>query len=300
VKILVFGAGSIGIRHALNIVRLGHHVEVVEPFPSRRSEFEDTHTNIAIHPTIPQGDFNAAVVCVPISAHAKVLNQCLANGLPIYIEKPIGKDTNIKNFRQLASMNNLPLIMVGYQLRFHEAVEFIREWRTDSPPISYKLACRCDMSSWVGASRNEDFLLELSHEIDLALHLGATELNDCEINMRLRRAKLYFTNCTVLLDGSFKGYQREWECKSANDDFMKSSFRSPESLGGDMYIKSMNHFLSAVERGAKTTSHGCTFTEAINVLDVIAQVRNAYVERTVGAPSAASSGRRVGRSRGSE
>jgi len=261
-KIVVIGNGSIGMRHADNLLRMKHSVLVIDSDPAKMAS-GTLSKKLNGH--------DAAVICVPTNQHLSVLRKCLDKGLPTYIEKPLGNHTQLGQWRKLSREKNLPAIMVGYQLRFHNSIQECVKIHGKNSIIGGDLKCLCNMSTWRGQSGKGNFLLEMSHEIDLAMYLGAGELTSSVSDIKRRYALMAFEGgWSVELHGSSKKYNRSWILYDT-DASVEFNHDDPESLGNEMYENSMRHFLSAV-KSKRRISQGCTLSQAIDVLDVIKNV----------------------------
>lgn len=265
-KVVVIGNGSIGMRHANNLLRMKHSVLVID---------SDSAKTASGTLTKQLSGHDAAVICVPTNQHLSVLRKCLIKGLPTYIEKPVGHHTQLAEWRKLLRTKHLPLIMVGYQLRFHRDIQqWIKQRGKQSTERRVfnqsrgQLESFCDMSTWRGRSGKGNFLLEMSHEIDLAMYLGAGVLTSSVSDAKRRYAFMSFRGgWSVELSGASRKYHRSWILKS-RDAAATFEYRDPESLGNEMYEASMRHFLNAVKRKRRITQ-GCTLWQAIDVLDAI-------------------------------
>src|SRR5690242_3290965 len=104
-NIEVIGMGSIGSRHAHNLMSLGHRVRGIDPDRARQIDGFG-------------GKPDAYVVAVPTADHLGVFNTIKDNGRPIFMEKPIADriDPDLKK-----------VVMVGYNLRFHPCVMRAKE-----------------------------------------------------------------------------------------------------------------------------------------------------------------------------
>ena len=94
--------------------------------------------------------------------------------IKILIEKPI-----FEKFKNISIKNNR--VFVGYNLRFHPAVSFLKKFISKNLPIDIKILTNSYLPSWrkrnylnnyaVNTKRGGGVILDLSHEIDLALWL---------------------------------------------------------------------------------------------------------------------------------
>lgn len=161
----VVGAGSIGVRHRRVLEALGSTVAVV----SRREDAGD-------HPTIAAamgaGHPDYVVLATETERHLESLEDLAETGYRgrVLLEKPA--------FPEARSFPTLPFttLAVGYQLRFHPAVQCLREELVGATVVSAQARYGQYLPDWrpgrdyrstVTAGPGGGVLLELSHEIDL-------------------------------------------------------------------------------------------------------------------------------------
>lgn len=159
-KIGVLGLGSIGSRHARNLVAMGHEVIGYDPQIHQLPQRE-----LAI------GTSDAMVIASPTREHYHDLLDSMAAGKPTFVEKPIAA-TAFEWNRLSCEPHKTPKVFVGYNLRFCECVIKAREWIDDG------LIGNLLWGNFTCAQLNNkpDYLrdgviLNWSHEIDLALYL---------------------------------------------------------------------------------------------------------------------------------
>lgn len=166
-KIGVIGLGSIGMRHAKNLHDLGHTVFGYDPDEKRALELRDmwdegtatTGSSRDFYEILERSD--AVVVASPTETHFDVIAKC--KDKPVFVEKPIGG-------RGAPVIGNV--IMVGYNLRFHQCVKTAKRWLDQGfigEPQWANLVC--GQYSDKEAYLRDGVILNWSHEIDLALYL---------------------------------------------------------------------------------------------------------------------------------
>ena len=178
-KIAIFGGGSIGTRHAQNIIALGVPLDNLTVF--------DTAAEPQCSGVIPEirvidaldrdnahisrwGEFDAGIICTPASMHAVTIHRAITYRRPFFVEKPATLGTH--ELTEAEWTTDVPHL-VGYNWRFVPAVvemaETVRGWCANGDSITpVRFEARSDMSTWPGRAYASP-LWEMCHEIDLAL-----------------------------------------------------------------------------------------------------------------------------------
>ena len=172
VNVVVVGAGSIGSRHQRILKQLGHQVSVVSAH-SPNAEFK------SLSDALGRQSFDYVVIASQTSQHFHDFSTLIRNKFKgrVLIEKPLFE----KPYR--LKSNLFSLAAVGYNLRFHPAIIWLRDtlpklghlssanfyvgqhlptWRRDT---DYRRSSSAQDTSGGGVLR------DLSHELDLAQHL---------------------------------------------------------------------------------------------------------------------------------
>jgi len=186
VKIAVIGAGSIGSRHARILQDLKHEVVIVS---SHVNSQLGTAKYKSISDALKHDQFEYVVVASKTSQHLNDLNElCNAKFAgSVLIEKPLFASSH------RVAKNNFEFAGVGYNLRFHPAVLWLRGVLPRLGKISsanfyagqYLPTWRDNNdysnSSSAKATSGGGVLRDLSHELDLAQHFFGdwTQLTAC-------------------------------------------------------------------------------------------------------------------------
>lgn len=165
-RFLVIGLGSIGVRHAENLMALGHKVigyDIGTPAP------------VGIELTAALSDvkdIDGCIIATPTSEHAENLHYALERGWwPVLVEKPIA---NKISERLVSDIQTEPLIiMMGNNLRFHPscrlAKRYLEQGMLGSPIWAHIAVAQYNDKPQY---RRDGVLLNWGgHEIDLALWL---------------------------------------------------------------------------------------------------------------------------------
>jgi predicted dehydrogenase len=183
VKVLVVGLGSIGQRHARNL--LSHStISVIgfDPVQTKLPELEEC-LNFNFVETFEQGielNPNCVFICTPADTHIEYAKKALLAGAHLFIEKPLAPDLfGLSELVELAQRTNV-VTMVGCNLRFHPAfiackkmldagldrkilavkAEFGYSLPRWHPNLDYKQRYSAD------ASKGGGVILDAIHEID--------------------------------------------------------------------------------------------------------------------------------------
>lgn len=194
-RILICGLGSIGRRHArilrqnfpsieLSVWRSGQGAECPE-LELMSHHFLDLDAAIRWKP-------DAAVICSPAPLHQHQALSLIRERIPVLIEKPVGIGSEPQEgWDELLQHSQTVPVVIGYVLRHDPCAEYLKK-KMDSGEFGKVLEADFYCGSWLPDWRpNLDYrscvsskqsmgggvLLELSHEIDLALWL----LDDFEI-----------------------------------------------------------------------------------------------------------------------
>ena len=181
-SVLVCGAGSIGMRHIINLISLGVKVLVWR----NRPELVDTLANkldvkvfLSIDEALMQAD--AVVIATATNTHLDLALKAAQMKKAIFIEKPISHTVvGVNNLAELVRNNSL-VFEVGCQLRAHPNLIKLRKLIADSdygPLYTYRAVVGQRLEDWrpdvdyrksysADLKRGGGALLDLIHEIDL-------------------------------------------------------------------------------------------------------------------------------------
>lgn len=128
-KILLIGPGSIGQRHARNILALGYNdLSVVSRSGTMPGEFAALPVFISVEDALSSSHYDAAIVCTPTSLHLASVKTLLQAKIPnIYIEKPVSHSLDgIEDLLALSRIykNN---IVVGFDLHFDPGIQKVKQ-----------------------------------------------------------------------------------------------------------------------------------------------------------------------------
>jgi len=181
-KIVFFGLGSIGTRHArLLKAEYGHELFAFRSGISQKSNqlgIPEIRTWREIEKIKP----DVAFITNPTSLHINTALYCARRGINLFIEKPLGSQTrNLKGLLNEVSKRKLSTY-VAYLLRFHPVVielkkyaqkhklfhmrvqttSYLHRWRPGSDPLK-SYSARLEMGGGV--------IYDLSHELDYVQYI---------------------------------------------------------------------------------------------------------------------------------
>ena len=167
-KVLIFGFGSIGIKHA-NLLRRLKKISNVLIFSKRRNKkFNSTNHILDILEYNP----DYILVCSETYQHhqsIKIIEKNFKNKI-VLVEKPLFHKSLKCSFK-----NNK--YYVGYNLRFHPVIKFLKNKIKQKEIFSVSIFCNSFLPKWrknidyfnsysSSKKRGGGVLLDLSHEID--------------------------------------------------------------------------------------------------------------------------------------
>jgi predicted dehydrogenase len=184
VRVAVLGLGSIGLRHARNLVALGQEVVGFDPLLERREALEEAGGKTTEDRAALIKDADAVVVASPNVHHLDDLRAAIEAGRPAFVEKPLSHKLDGVD-AVLAQADKMGVaIFAALNLRFHPAVQEAKRRLAAGDigkPLWGRLICSSYLPNW---RPNQDYrqgytsdpttggvLFDIVHEFDLAHHL---------------------------------------------------------------------------------------------------------------------------------
>jgi predicted dehydrogenase len=268
-RVGLVGLGSIGRRHLGNLLALGADVVAMDVSPEAIEKARSAYPHAHYGDSLPFAGLDALVIATPLDSHLPLVEEAVARRLPFFVEKPLGTLEQLPRWRKIAALD-LPVNQVGYNLRFHAAALALKVDHP-SPSVGY-FNCCSDMRHWPGRGYGSA-LLEMSHEIDLAMWFGAPT-DDVTGWVNGNEAEVEFGPYTdrwrVYLNGTATSYSRWWYVDGEDE-----SFDAASELGTAMYYAEMAHFLKRVRSGGPTR---CPLADGLRVLEVCRQIEQVAHE----------------------
>ncbi len=183
-RVAVLGLGSIGMRHARNLLELGASVTGFDPEPARRNALREAGGEVVERLDDALEGAQGALVCSPSHWHLTHLEAAIGAGCHVFVEKPLAhSDTGLDLLVDRAEAEDR-VIANGLMLRFHPAVERARDL-VHGGGIGRLLWARFQCSSYLPGWRpKQDYrkgyaadpeaggvIFDHVHEFDLACHL---------------------------------------------------------------------------------------------------------------------------------
>ena len=193
-KVIIIGAGSIGRRHATNLVTLGIEVSVFDvnqPLLKTICAENPWNPIVDLDFAFDQNQFDAAIICTPNYLHIPYAQKAVDAGLNIFIEKPLSHNRQGVN-ELLGDVDKKSLIgMAGFMLRFEPGLCYIKRVLDISQVAFARIESASHMPLWhpesdyrksysANRSMGGGIILDDVHEIDYAFWLfGIPESVSC-------------------------------------------------------------------------------------------------------------------------
>ena len=181
-KILFFGLGSIGKKHA-RIILDDFDFELYS-YRTRKGqeknslnieEFDNLNDVFSIKPDI-------AFITNPTNLHVKTALKCAERNINLFIEKPISHNLDFTDELEKEIKKRNLFSYVAYNLRFHPIIEKMKEIISEEESMEFKVRCSSYLPDW---RPNQDYsksysakkemgggvTLDLSHEFDYITYL---------------------------------------------------------------------------------------------------------------------------------
>ncbi len=192
-KILIIGKGSISLKHK-------HAIKLIsKKFKITNISSREFSNNVFI-----RNNFDLIIICSPSSFHYdhyKIIEKKFKN-TKVLIEKPLFN----KSYKIKKKHNNR--YFVGYNLRFHPVIKFLKNYLKDKQVFFVRANCSSYLPNWrkknyhKAVSSKKKFgggaLLELSHEIDYLLWIFKKIKINYSLNTKVSKLKIDTDDILIL------------------------------------------------------------------------------------------------------
>jgi Predicted dehydrogenases and related proteins len=181
-KIIIFGLGSIGQRHA-RILSTDYKCKLYTFHHKRRGVVSNTAVqHVYSWDEVRKIKPDIAFITNPTYLHIRTALKCAALGMHLFIEKPMSNTVaGIGTLRSLCRAKNLTCY-TAYCLRFNPVIEGMKKMLRGKKIFHARITCSSYLPNWRKGrdvktiysnfkKKGGGALLELSHEFDYAQHL---------------------------------------------------------------------------------------------------------------------------------
>jgi predicted dehydrogenase len=125
-KIGVLGLGSIGLRHATNLIALGHNVIGFDPSMDRQNLLIEKGGQVADKKDV-LSECDAVVIATPNQYHHTDMQACIDAGCHVFVEKPVSHKTDGLNDIDIEAKKKNLVISVGMNIRLNPAIQYLKD-----------------------------------------------------------------------------------------------------------------------------------------------------------------------------
>ena len=274
-KILILGCGSIGQRHAKNLIDLGYNVVLYDPSKKALDETMGlkTEERTTDYWEALQSGCSIALICSPPQHHIQQAIDCLEVDMHVFIEKPLSHNlAGIKQMYALSKRKKL-IVMVACNYRFIDSIKWAAK------KVGKVYGCQISYGSYLPDWRKTDYtkgyaakketgggvILDAGiHQIDLALGLFGNATLVASYAKKQSNLKIKTEDYADLILQHDKGV-----ITTIHVDYLsrarKHTIRFVGSEGtisidippsSEMYIKEIKHFLYCIEHKEKPIGDG--------------------------------------------
>ncbi|HLD72405.1 MAG TPA: Gfo/Idh/MocA family oxidoreductase [Candidatus Nanoarchaeia archaeon] len=181
-KIVIFGLGSIGKRHA-RIIQDNFNHEIYafrsrKDGPKNEFGFPEIYSFEELDLIKP----DLALITNPTDSHLRYAQECAKRGMHLFIEKPLSSTNDgLDQFCDIVKKNKVN-VYTAYCLRFHPLIQWLKSYLQLHQPFHITINASSYLPRWrKGVNHLEHYsafrergggiILELSHEIDYLYYL---------------------------------------------------------------------------------------------------------------------------------
>lgn len=190
-KIIVVGAGSIGQRHATNLVKLGADISVTDVnLALLKTSCANNSWNpvVDLDAALDKDAFDAAIICTPNHLHIPSAQKAVDAGLHVFIEKPMSHNRQgVDKLLNDVKKKNL-IGMGGFMLRYEPGLLYLKKNLSPENVAFAQIESGSHMPTWrpgtnyrmtysANRSMGGGIILDDVHEIDYACWLFGDPAN---------------------------------------------------------------------------------------------------------------------------
>lgn len=181
-KIIFFGLGSIGQRHAK--ILLDNFSHKVFAYRSNNNCFRNKLGIKELYSWREVGEIepDIAFITNPTFLHIKTALRCAPLGMHLFIEKPLSNSLKNVDLLQSICKKKKLTCYTAYSLRFHPVIKKIRELIANKKIYHIRITCSSNLADWrkprdskttysASIKQGGGVLLDLSHEFDYIQYL---------------------------------------------------------------------------------------------------------------------------------
>ena len=186
-RFVVLGLGSIGRRHAANLMALGQSVHGFDVVAGRRRAFEAGGGDAVVERDEAlqlAADGGAVVVASPNGQHRDDVLDALAAGSHVFVEKPFAHRLDGLQAALARAQENGQIVFAAHNLRYHPAVDGARKALADGAlgrVLWARAICASYLPDWrpeqdyrtgyAADPRTGGVIFDVIHEFDLCAYL---------------------------------------------------------------------------------------------------------------------------------
>ncbi len=309
-KALVIGLGSIGSRHAKNLLELGIEVAAIEPNKQMRVQ------DFQYVDSVADADADFAVVCSPTHLHLPHAIDVAKEGMHVLIEKP--PSNTLQGFSELKKLceKNKSIAMVACNFRFTHGLRAVKKIVGEKKYGRLLSARACfgqflpsmrksrDYKSLYAAGEAGGVMLDSFHEFDYVnwimgsspqeiaffktntglLEIAREDLVEVILDYRTALASIhcdylrakYARSCEFVFEKAvvnwdYRADEERELLQAFQDNGSKSALLDSKLVVNQMYLDELKHFIECIEENKQPT---LGLTEAEDTLKLMLKVVN--------------------------
>jgi len=207
-KIVFFGSGSIGKKHANLLEKYFSHELYAYRHAKKPGENDSGVKEVFSWSEVARLKADLAFITNPTFLHIDTALKCAKLGMNLFIEKPIGSNTNGLNRLLTLAKEKKLTTYVSYCLRFHPVIKYLNSYLKGKKIAHVRIVASSYLPDWrINADYAESYsakkeqgggvIFDLSHELDYCNYLFGDIL---EINGRYGKKSSLKLNCEDYAD----------------------------------------------------------------------------------------------------
>jgi len=210
--VAVLGLGSIGTRHALNLIGMGYDVLGFDPHSRNESVLKSAGVRLVTDSSSALAEADVAIIALPNKLHYEAAIAALTHDCHVLVEKPFVSNEEEASVLIEQASKERKILAVAHNMRFHPAISTARDLIKNGSlgcPIWARFLCSSYLPAWrpeedyrknyTSDPKTGGVIFDVIHEFDLAYYLLGSYVTEAAACRKTGRLDIPVEDCADVI-----------------------------------------------------------------------------------------------------